>query len=209
MTRKRRRSIATTVPRAADRMSIKVRTRRPGDSASPFAESRTLCSDCVPRDSGAGDRDRRRGRTASRRSMSPALRATSTSLCSTAKRTGRPGDWVLIHVGFALSKVDEDEAQATLACLQRDGRGIRAGARGPEGERDRVSDGCSDGHCITCSDEGVPMRVVEAGAARARVCVCDDGDARPTVMTDLVGDVAARRRRARPRRRCDREAGGQ
>jgi hydrogenase expression/formation protein HypC len=28
------------------------------------------------------------------------------------------GDWVLIHVGFALSKVDEDEAQATLALLQ-------------------------------------------------------------------------------------------
>jgi hydrogenase expression/formation protein HypC len=28
------------------------------------------------------------------------------------------GDWVLIHVGFALSKVDEDEAQATLRLLQ-------------------------------------------------------------------------------------------
>ena len=29
-----------------------------------------------------------------------------------------PGDWVLIHVGFALSRVDEAEAQATLALLQ-------------------------------------------------------------------------------------------
>jgi hydrogenase expression/formation protein HypC len=29
-----------------------------------------------------------------------------------------PGDWVLIHVGFALSKVDEDEAAATLKLLQ-------------------------------------------------------------------------------------------
>lgn len=29
-----------------------------------------------------------------------------------------PGDWVLIHVGFAMSKVDEDEAQATLGLLQ-------------------------------------------------------------------------------------------
>jgi hydrogenase expression/formation protein HypC len=29
-----------------------------------------------------------------------------------------PGDWVLIHVGFALSKVDEDEAVATLKLLQ-------------------------------------------------------------------------------------------
>jgi hydrogenase expression/formation protein HypC len=29
-----------------------------------------------------------------------------------------PGDWVLIHVGFALSKVDEEEAQATLELLR-------------------------------------------------------------------------------------------
>ncbi len=28
-----------------------------------------------------------------------------------------PGDWVLIHVGFALSRIDEDEAQATLKLL--------------------------------------------------------------------------------------------
>jgi hydrogenase expression/formation protein HypC len=28
-----------------------------------------------------------------------------------------PGDWVLIHVGFALSKIDEDEANAALAFL--------------------------------------------------------------------------------------------
>jgi hydrogenase expression/formation protein HypC len=33
----------------------------------------------------------------------------------------RPDDWVLIHVGFALSKVDEQEAQATLALLQEMG----------------------------------------------------------------------------------------
>ncbi len=30
----------------------------------------------------------------------------------------RPGDWVLIHVGFALSKVDEQEAAATLKLLE-------------------------------------------------------------------------------------------
>jgi hydrogenase expression/formation protein HypC len=29
-----------------------------------------------------------------------------------------PGDWVLIHVGFALSKIDEDEAKAALDFLQ-------------------------------------------------------------------------------------------
>jgi hydrogenase expression/formation protein HypC len=29
-----------------------------------------------------------------------------------------PGDWVLIHVGFAISKVDEGEAEATLRLLE-------------------------------------------------------------------------------------------
>jgi hydrogenase expression/formation protein HypC len=32
-----------------------------------------------------------------------------------------PGDWVLIHVGFAMSKVDEAEAQATLQLLEEMG----------------------------------------------------------------------------------------
>lgn len=29
------------------------------------------------------------------------------------------GDWVLIHVGFALSRIDEEEARATLAFLRQ------------------------------------------------------------------------------------------
>ena len=29
-----------------------------------------------------------------------------------------PGDWVLIHVGFAISKVDEEEARATRELLE-------------------------------------------------------------------------------------------
>ena len=32
-----------------------------------------------------------------------------------------PGDWVLIHVGFAMSKVDEDEALLTRQQLERMG----------------------------------------------------------------------------------------
>jgi hydrogenase expression/formation protein HypC len=32
-----------------------------------------------------------------------------------------PGDWVLIHVGFALSRIDEEEAAATLALLREMG----------------------------------------------------------------------------------------
>ena len=30
----------------------------------------------------------------------------------------RPGDWVLIHVGFAISRVDEQEALATIRLLE-------------------------------------------------------------------------------------------
>jgi hydrogenase expression/formation protein HypC len=33
----------------------------------------------------------------------------------------QPGDWVLIHVGFALSKVDQEEAYATLQLLEQMG----------------------------------------------------------------------------------------
>ncbi len=32
-----------------------------------------------------------------------------------------PGDWVLIHVGFAMSKIDEEEALATHRLLQQMG----------------------------------------------------------------------------------------
>ena len=30
----------------------------------------------------------------------------------------KPGEWVLIHVGFALSKIDEEEASLALASLK-------------------------------------------------------------------------------------------
>jgi hydrogenase expression/formation protein HypC len=29
------------------------------------------------------------------------------------------GDWVLVHVGFALARIDEEQAQQTLVLLQR------------------------------------------------------------------------------------------
>jgi hydrogenase expression/formation protein HypC len=34
----------------------------------------------------------------------------------------QPGDWVLIHVGFAMSKIDEEEANVALASLKLMGR---------------------------------------------------------------------------------------
>jgi hydrogenase expression/formation protein HypC len=32
-----------------------------------------------------------------------------------------PGDWVLIHVGFAISRIDEEEAHATRQLLEQMG----------------------------------------------------------------------------------------
>lgn len=33
-----------------------------------------------------------------------------------------PGDWVLVHVGFALARIDEDEAAETLTAMRRLGQ---------------------------------------------------------------------------------------
>jgi hydrogenase maturation factor len=48
---------------------------------------------------------------------------------------------------------------------------------------------CFDDRCLTCSDEAVPVRVVELAADGLAVCVDDDG-ARSEVMVELVGSVA-------------------
>jgi hydrogenase maturation factor len=49
---------------------------------------------------------------------------------------------------------------------------------------------CGDDHCITCSDEGVEMHVLEPGRDGLSVCAADGGTVRTEVMTDLVGDLA-------------------
>ncbi len=48
---------------------------------------------------------------------------------------------------------------------------------------------CHDTHCITCSDEAVPMRVLACDGSLA-TCVAEDGS-ESVVMTELVGPVAA------------------
>jgi HupF/HypC family len=48
-----------------------------------------------------------------------------------------------------------------------------------------VSGSCDDGHCVTCSDEALPMRVLES--REDGIALCEGG---VVVMTDLVGDVA-------------------
>ncbi len=49
--------------------------------------------------------------------------------------------------------------------------------------------GCASDHCITCSDEGVPMRVLEPRADGLALCAPPAG-APSEVMCDLVGDVS-------------------
>ena len=48
---------------------------------------------------------------------------------------------------------------------------------------------CAGDHCVTCSDEGVRMVVLEPGADGLAVCADGEGG-RVTVITDLVGPVA-------------------
>ena len=48
-------------------------------------------------------------------------RNVNVSLLDEDGQSAQPGDWVLIHVGFALSKVDEEEAHATLRLLEKMG----------------------------------------------------------------------------------------
>ncbi len=46
------------------------------------------------------------------------IRTVNVGLLDRDGDSAQPGAWVLIHVGFALSKVDEAEAHATLRMLQ-------------------------------------------------------------------------------------------
>jgi hydrogenase expression/formation protein HypC len=58
----------------------------------------------------------------------------------------RPGDWVLIHVGFAMSKISEEAAREQLRMLEALGegeqaleevRGYRFAETGPDRSKDR------------------------------------------------------------------------
>ena len=57
---------------------------------------------------------------------------------------------------------------------------------------ERFAPACSDEHCITCGDQGLPLRIVAlegAGLARCRdEAAPDEPDA--TVDVQLVGEVA-------------------
>ena len=49
--------------------------------------------------------------------ISGVRRSVSVALCPEAE----VGDWVLVHVGFALSRIDEQQALETLALLEQMG----------------------------------------------------------------------------------------
>lgn len=51
--------------------------------------------------------------------VSGVRRAVNVALLSDGPDTVDIGDWVLIHVGFAMSKIDEREAAETRAFLER------------------------------------------------------------------------------------------
>jgi hydrogenase expression/formation protein HypC len=48
-------------------------------------------------------------------------RSVNIGLLDTEESSVGPGDWVLIHVGFAISQIDEEEAMATLRLLEQMG----------------------------------------------------------------------------------------
>ena len=102
---------------------------------------------------------------------------TSTSACSIPTATSvRPGDWVLIHVGFALSKVDEDGGARDAATAGADGRRVRDGAVRAQGERDRMnlSELPPPAHrtrrASPAPTRASSMRVMAVGAAGLAVC---------------------------------------
>jgi hydrogenase expression/formation protein HypC len=49
----------------------------------------------------------------------------SINIMMLADEAVQPGDWVLIHVGFAMAKIDAQEAQASLALLEAIGQVYR------------------------------------------------------------------------------------
>ena len=49
---------------------------------------------------------------------------------------------------------------------------------------------CGSEHCITCGDDGVPMRVLAEDRVAALALCADEAGGRHTVQIDLVGDVS-------------------
>jgi len=51
--------------------------------------------------------------------ISGVRRSVSIALVDEPSAPVEPGDWVLVHVGFALARIDEEQARETLELLRR------------------------------------------------------------------------------------------
>ncbi len=61
-----------------------------------------------------------------------------------------PGDWVIVHVGFALGRIDEQAAAETLALLQNADGSIREEAAA-EADSKPIQDALQEGRAKTAS----------------------------------------------------------
>ena len=59
-----------------------------------------------------------------------------------------------------------------------------------DSDRGRVPPPCTDAHCITCSDEGTPMRVDSIDDTLGMAWCSDRAGERAEVMIALVNNVA-------------------
>jgi hydrogenase assembly chaperone HypC/HupF len=69
------------------------------------------------------------------------------------------------------------------------GLGARDAAARRRSAREGPETACSDSHCITCSDEAVPVRVVRIDEERELALCEDDQGERTTVEIALVSPV--------------------
>jgi hypothetical protein len=71
---------------------------------------------------------------------------------------------------------------------------MRLGARDAAARRRSATDGaetdCHDSHCVTCSDEAAPVRVVRIDETRELALCEDEAGKRTTVEIALVSPVA-------------------
>ncbi|MDR1294316.1 MAG: HypC/HybG/HupF family hydrogenase formation chaperone [Bifidobacteriaceae bacterium] len=124
-------------------------------------------------------------------------------VCLDAVGEAAVGDYVIVHAGYALTRLDAGEAASVVAMMTGEGLLPDSTADGPRQEcppddDDRpaadgadVSHGgvCRDDVCVTCSDEGRPGEVVAApsGAWDPAVVRTDTGI--EEVDVTLVGAV--------------------
>ena len=76
------------------------------------------------------------------------------------------GDWVLVHVGFAMSRIDETEAAATLKILEATWRG-RARTCGHA----RVWGGVTDFNWCQAARSDLRCQTIEASKSSTRSCM--------------------------------------